>query len=92
MTSQPTRNEPHRRAEKFAADRGFALDRFLGYGNDGDVWETSRRSVLKIEQREQSFVRELDCYLRWPPMLDGHFGFLSATGRLRVRRDAEGSC
>ncbi len=52
------------RAEAFANLCGFQVDRPLGFGNDGAVWETSHGSALKIEERDSGYQRELAAYLR----------------------------
>ena len=64
MLDQHTGIELRNRAEAFARQRGFQLDRMLGFGNDGVVWETTRGSALKIEERRSGYERELAAYQR----------------------------
>lgn len=64
MTGHYIGKELRERAEAFARLRGFQFDRTLGFGNDGAVWETSRGSALKIEERDSGYQRELAAYLR----------------------------
>jgi len=53
---------PH--AETYAAEKGIVLMRFLGDGNDGAVWESSRHTAVKVLERSDSYRRERDAYLR----------------------------
>jgi len=34
------------------------------FGDDGAIWDTSRRTILKAFYREANFVHELECYQR----------------------------
>jgi hypothetical protein len=36
----------------------------LGWGNNGTVWQTSRRSALKVHRLEETYQRELQAYRR----------------------------
>ncbi len=54
--------QPH--AEAYAAEKGTLLLRFLGDGNDGAVWESSRNTAVKVLERPDSYQRERDAYLR----------------------------
>ena len=36
----------------------------LGFGTDGYVWRTSRKSAIKVFERESNYIRERDCYRR----------------------------
>ena len=51
-------------ATSYAADRGRSLQRFLGDGNDGAVWESDQQSAIKALERRDSYLRERDAYLR----------------------------
>jgi hypothetical protein len=64
MMAHYTGKELRQRAEAFARQHGFQLDRPLGFGNDGAVWETTRGSALKIEERRSGYERELAAYHR----------------------------
>jgi hypothetical protein len=37
----------------------------LGYGNDGTVWKTSRRTAIKAIERRRKYDLELACYQRF---------------------------
>ena len=51
-------------ASAYAVSRGIAIafDSPLGFGTDGRVWRTSRKSAIKVFERESNYVRERDCY------------------------------
>jgi hypothetical protein len=36
----------------------------LGYGSDGSVWLSSRKTAVKAIYREKNFLQELECYRR----------------------------
>jgi hypothetical protein len=42
----------------------FNLKEKVGYGNDGEVWATSRSTVIKVFYRDESYRREKACFLR----------------------------
>jgi hypothetical protein len=42
----------------------FNLKQQLGAGTDGNVWATSRNSVIKVFQRQAAYLTELRCYQR----------------------------
>jgi hypothetical protein len=42
----------------------FNLKGKVGFGNDGDVWATSRSTVIKVFYRGESYSREKACFLR----------------------------
>lgn len=54
------------RAKRFAAlfDISVNLETPLGHGTDGHVWETSRKTALKVFRRERNYRREVECYER----------------------------
>jgi hypothetical protein len=53
-------------ASAYAKSRGIAtaFDSPLGFGTDGRVWRTSRKSAIKVFEREANYQRERDCYRR----------------------------
>jgi hypothetical protein len=62
------RHELESKAKAYAAEKGISLTVFLGNGNDGAVWATSRNSAVKVLERPHSYQRERDAYLQ----LKGH--------------------
>ena len=54
------------RAQAYADSKGISLRRKypLGYGTDGTVWRTSRRSAVKVFEYEKNYRVELGCYRR----------------------------
>jgi hypothetical protein len=40
------------------------LERFLGDGTDGSVWESSRKTAIKVLRYENGYYNERDSYLR----------------------------
>lgn len=36
----------------------------LGYGSDGTVWESDRRTAVKVIERQKTYAVELECYRR----------------------------
>lgn len=42
----------------------FNLKEQVGAGSDGDVWATTRNSVIKVFARERAYLTELRCYQR----------------------------
>ncbi|MBI3463008.1 MAG: hypothetical protein HY000_08100 [Planctomycetes bacterium] len=51
-------------AETFARQRGIGIEQQLGFGIDGTVWGTTRKSVVKAHEREIAYCRERDVYYR----------------------------
>ncbi len=53
-------------ALEYANSRGIEvqIQDPLGFGSDGTVWPTSRKSALKIMIHEKNYAVERDCYLR----------------------------
>jgi hypothetical protein len=49
---------------EYAAGLGITLVEFLGGGNDGDVWESDRRTAIKAFYRQSNFLSELSSYKR----------------------------
>ncbi len=58
------RDELETQARAYAAEKGISVLRFLGDGNDGAVWETNRKTAVKVLERPDSNQRERDAYLR----------------------------
>jgi hypothetical protein len=54
------------RATRYADSRGIQLvgKDLLGYGSDGTVWQTSRRTAVKALHRQKNYEHELECYTR----------------------------
>ena len=52
------------RAKLFCEQSGIHFTNALGHGIDGNVWQTSRQSALKVFAREDTYQRERDCYRR----------------------------
>ena len=52
------------RAKQFCDQSGAHLLQPLGHGIDGNVWLISRQSALKIFARQETYLRERDCYRR----------------------------
>jgi hypothetical protein len=54
------------RAELYAAARNRSISlEPLGGGTDGTVWETSKRTAIKILRKPETFATELECYRRF---------------------------
>lgn len=53
------------RAAKYAAKTEIEISGELGFGKDGRVFKTTRRSALKVFERKHGYKRELDAYLRF---------------------------
>ena len=56
--------ESNERVEQYAELYGLTLTKQLGFGNDGVVWSTLSRSVVKAIYRHDTFEREKAAYLR----------------------------
>src|SRR5215213_1661290 len=52
------------RAQLFCEQAGMHLVKPLGHGIDGNVWQTNRQSAVKAFAREDTYLRERDCYRR----------------------------
>jgi hypothetical protein len=58
-------SESEERASRFASVRGMTYStNSIGSGNDGFVWRTSRQTAVKVFWREDTYEREVACYLR----------------------------
>jgi hypothetical protein len=53
-----------RRSQEYAQRFALRLDRRLGFGKDGTVWETDRQTALKVFRHADPFRRELAAYGR----------------------------
>lgn len=53
-----------RRSMKYAQRYRLRLDRRLGFGKDGTVWETDQQTALKVFRRAGPFRREAAAYVR----------------------------
>ena len=54
----------HARATLYAREAQIGICGQLGFGIDGIVFETDRRSALKVFERERGYLMERDVYLR----------------------------
>jgi hypothetical protein len=52
------------KARKYAASQKIALRRRLGEGNDGVVWETNRKTAVKVFQYQKNYRMEFQAYQR----------------------------
>ena len=63
-------------AVSYAHSNQIQLLGFLGDGNDGAVWESSRNSAVKVLERPDSYQREKQAYLRLQEReIDSIYGF-----------------
>ncbi len=62
MMNSPT--ELEQRALSYASARNIELKAQLGYGNDGTIWSTNRKSAVKGFHRLAAFQRERNAYQR----------------------------
>ena len=62
MTTFP--DKPEGRAEVYAAWHGVTIVHRLGFGIDGVVYSTTKKSALKALERQPSYETERDVYLR----------------------------
>lgn len=53
-----------RRSQEYAKRYALRLDRRLGFGKDGTVWETDRQTALKVFRHADPFRREVAAYAR----------------------------
>jgi hypothetical protein len=60
----PLNEDMLRRSQEYAQRYGLTLDRRLGFGKDGTVWETNRATALKVFQHADPFRREVAAYQR----------------------------
>ena len=52
------------RAHLYADSRNIAIGENLGYGNDGSIWVTNRKTAVKVERNAEVFGRERATYCR----------------------------
>ncbi len=50
----------------YAISRGISIDDSdsIGFGQDGAVWRSSRKTAIKVLERERTYINERDAYLR----------------------------
>lgn len=55
------------RAILYAAKRQIGLDlrSLLGFGQDGYVWKSNRKTAVKAIERQSNYISELTCYQRF---------------------------
>lgn len=53
-----------RRSQEYAKRYGLSINRRLGFGKDGTVWETDRATALKVFRHADPFRREAAVYAR----------------------------
>ncbi len=53
-----------RRSQEYAERYALHLDRRLGFGKDGTVWETDRQTALKVFRHADPIRREVAAYAR----------------------------
>lgn len=58
----PIEDDIFRRSREFAEQQAIRIDRRLGFGKDGTVWETDRYSAVKVFRHAILFQRELAVY------------------------------
>jgi hypothetical protein len=82
----PSSVESHR--DRYVQAKGLTIIESLGEGKDGYVWETSRKTALKIHITEESYQIERDAYIRLRML-----GITEVAGfRVPRLRDHEDSC
>jgi hypothetical protein len=59
-------NELEKRARQYVQSKDLVVnfEEYLGFGEDGWVWETSRNSAIKVFGGIKQFKVELGCYKR----------------------------
>jgi hypothetical protein len=50
------------RARFYAQRRGYSIEKPLGHGSDGAVWQSSRTTAIKVCEDQARYCRERDCY------------------------------
>jgi hypothetical protein len=55
-----TPEELLRRAEAYAQNLGLHIERQLGFGVQGTVYSSDRRTAIKVHEREVAYRRERD--------------------------------
>lgn len=53
------------RASVYAERRNMFVERRLGFGKDGSVYQSSLSTAIKVFARRDAYVRELACYQRF---------------------------
>jgi hypothetical protein len=59
-----SQRELEMRANLYADSRDIVIEKRLGYGNDGTIWQTNRKTAVKVEHVTDSFERELAAFQR----------------------------
>lgn len=59
-----TTPELESRARTYAERTGVALEARLGYGSDGTVWQTHRKTAIKVFEKAEVYRHELAVYVR----------------------------
>ena len=52
------------RAEAYCQNQGLRLEKHLGFGVQGQVYSTDRKTAIKVHEREIAYQRERNAYLR----------------------------
>ena len=75
-------------AQEYANSKGIQLvgKDMLGYGSDGSVWHSSRRTAVKSLYHQKNFDNELECYLRLKAADVRHIGMFEGGGRIKLAR------
>jgi hypothetical protein len=50
------------RAREYAERYGLVIEKHLGHGNDGAVWQTTHSTAIKVCEDNQRYSTERDCY------------------------------
>jgi hypothetical protein len=53
------------RAAKYATNNGTELEKPLGFGSDGSVWQTLRKTAIKVFEKRHVYENELSVYQRF---------------------------
>lgn len=59
-----TNSDLEARARLYADSLGISIEKCLGYGSDGAVWKTNRRTAVKVFHSGKIYAVELECYHR----------------------------
>ena len=52
------------RAQHFVEMAGTSIEKQLGFGSDGTVWQTGRKTAIKVFERREVYLHELAVYER----------------------------
>lgn len=53
-----------KRLQAYCELKGLEIKKILGGGTDGTVWETTRKTAIKILIKRETYENELECYKR----------------------------